>query len=50
MLYILLLICRSLFRHEAGYQPVGDGGTYPDFGEQIVGVFVDGLKVDVVII
>ena len=35
------------FRHEAGHQSVGDGGAYPDFGEHKVGIFIDGLKINV---
>jgi hypothetical protein len=31
-------------QHEAGYQSIGDGGAYPDFGKEIFGVFVGRLK------
>jgi len=34
------------FRHKAGYEAVGDGGTYPDLREHIVGKFVDRLQID----
>ena len=44
-----VLLLRRL-RHEAGHETVGDGGAYPDFGKQIVGVFVDGLQIDVVVV
>jgi hypothetical protein len=39
------------FRHEAGYETIGDGGPYPYLGEQGVGVFIGHFKerdVDVV--
>lgn len=39
------------FRHEAGYETIGDGGPYPYLGEQVVGVFIGHFKerdVDVV--
>ena len=38
------------FRNETGHQTVGDGGTYPDFRQHIVGVIAEGLHVDVVVI
>ena len=38
------------FRHEAGHEAIGDGGTNPDFRQHIVGVLVGGLQVDVQIV
>jgi len=43
-----LLIWVSIFfrpRHEAGHEPVADGGAYPYLGEHIVGVLVEGLVI-----
>ena len=46
----ILFTCFLRFRDETGYKAVGDGGTYPDFGQQVFGVFVAGLQVDVDVI
>ena len=43
-----LLFC--LLGNETGHQPVGDGGSYPYFGEHIVGEFVARLQHDVDIV
>ena len=45
----MLCFCYA-FRHEAGHESVGDGGTNPDFREHIVGIFAEGLHIDVVVI
>ena len=37
-------------RHKTRDHSVRDGGSYPDFGEHIVGVFADGFHVDVVVV
>ena len=34
------------FGYKTSHQSIGNGRTYPDLGEQIVGVFVDGLQID----
>ena len=44
------IIVSFCFRYETGHEAVGDGGTNPDFRQQIVGVFVDGLQIDVVVV
>ena len=33
-----------------GHEAVGDGGTYPDFRQHIVGIFAEGLQIDVVVV
>ena len=40
----------SLLGNETGHEPVGDGGSYPDLREHIVGVFVARLQHDVDIV
>ena len=47
MLFWATCVC---FRYETGHQPVGDGGTNPDFREHIVGILAVGLQIDVVVI
>ena len=42
-----LLLC---LRHETGYEAVGDGGSYPDLREHVVGIFVDRHDGDVIVV
>ena len=44
------LFPRSYFSDETRHKTIGDGGAYPYLGEQIVGVLVDRLLVDVVVV
>ena len=45
--WIFSLLC---FGYEAGNEAVGDGGTDPSLNQQILGVFVDRLEIDVVVV
>ena len=38
------------FRHETSYETIGDSWAYPDFRQHIVGIFVDGFQIDVVVV
>ena len=39
-----------MFGYEAGHEAVGNGGTDPYLNQQILGVFVDRLEIDVVVV
>ena len=38
------------FRYETGHQAISDGRSYPNFNQEIIGVYSGGLNVEVVVV
>lgn len=51
LVFILSLFTCSLgFRYETGHDAIGDGGAYPYFGQQEIGILVFGFEIDVEVV
>ena len=48
--YAELTLFLFRLRNEASHKPVGDSGANPNFREKVVGVLVDGKKIDGIVI